>query len=152
VFDWSFSLTPLPAWPPRSAQYGSQEVVIPCELYASGLRPLQFGHWGHTIRQTRHSVSCLSVSIGKHTRRLGLGQASPSGAVRNRHWPGSSTDTHYSWLWVLLIALDGNFKMKRKNWAIKDPDMSMGHTYFVEDTQYQEYLPIAPSWQQHQVW
>jgi hypothetical protein len=49
-----------------------------------------------------------------------------------------------SFLFVLLIALDGNFKLKRKNRNIKDPELSNGWSYFVEEKAYQTFLGNAP--------
>jgi hypothetical protein len=48
--------------------------------------------------------------------------------------------TYYSYLYTLSVSLDGNFKLKRKFRSSKDPELSDGNTYSVNDQQYQAHL------------
>jgi hypothetical protein len=46
------------------------------------------------------------------------------------------------WLYTLFLALDANFRMTRKNVSseLKDPALSRGFSYFVEETAFKEHL------------
>jgi hypothetical protein len=48
----------------------------------------------------------------------------------------------YSWLYVLFLGIDANFHLKRKQVSndIFDPGLGKGYSYFVEETEYKEYL------------
>ncbi|KAF9461409.1 hypothetical protein BDZ94DRAFT_1221539 [Collybia nuda] len=48
----------------------------------------------------------------------------------------------YSWHHALFIGIDANFRLKRKNVSSDrvDPDLGKGFAYFVEESEYKEYL------------
>jgi hypothetical protein len=51
-----------------------------------------------------------------------------------------------SWLYRLYVAIDANFRLKRKlvSSAKADPGFSNGFSYFVSETPYKEFL--GPRW------
>lgn len=52
--------------------------------------------------------------------------------------------THHSlrWLYRLILGIDANFRLKRKNVSSerRDPSLNNGCAYFVEETKYKEHL------------
>lgn len=49
---------------------------------------------------------------------------------------------HRRWLYALFIAIDANFRLKRKAVSSDDvdPGLNAGWAYFVEETKYKSYL------------
>ena len=47
-------------------------------------------------------------------------------------------DSRY--LYTLFLAVDANFKLKRKNRGIDNPELAPGWASFVEETRYQVYI------------
>jgi hypothetical protein len=49
---------------------------------------------------------------------------------------------HCRWLYALFIAIDANFRLKRKAVSSDevDPGLNTGWAYFVEETKYKKYL------------
>lgn len=49
---------------------------------------------------------------------------------------------HCRWLYALFIAIDANFRLKRKAVSSDevDPGLNAGWAYFVEETKYKKYL------------
>lgn len=47
-----------------------------------------------------------------------------------------------SWMYALFVAIDANFRLKRKVVSnnITDPSLSCGWSYFVEEAGYKEFL------------
>jgi hypothetical protein len=56
-------------------------------------------------------------------------------------------DSDLRWLYALFIAIDANFRLKRR--AVSkdsvDPSLSQGWAYFVEETAYKSYLEANSS-------
>lgn len=50
--------------------------------------------------------------------------------------------SHQRWLYILILALDANFRLKRRIVSSNhlDPGLTTGLAYFVEETAYQEHL------------
>lgn len=48
----------------------------------------------------------------------------------------------YSWLYGLFLAIDANFRLKRKKVSsdASDPSLSKGWAYVVEESAYKEYI------------
>lgn len=48
------------------------------------------------------------------------------------------------YLHALFVAIDGNFRLKRKQVSSDalDPGLGQGHAYFVEETAYKDYLKL----------
>jgi hypothetical protein len=46
------------------------------------------------------------------------------------------------WLYATFLAIDANFRLKRRNVSSDeaDPSLSTGWSYFVEETEYKSYL------------
>ncbi|TDL16540.1 hypothetical protein BD410DRAFT_816721 [Rickenella mellea] len=49
-----------------------------------------------------------------------------------------------SWMYMLILAVDANFRLKLKDRGIKDPELGSGWAYFVETKKYQEVLDATP--------
>lgn len=47
---------------------------------------------------------------------------------------------YLSFLYILYLAVDANFKLKGKNRGIYDPELGPGWGLFVEESQYQNHL------------
>lgn len=56
--------------------------------------------------------------------------------------PDIAADGHPRWLYTLYIAIDANFRLRRKDVSSeeKDPGLSKGFAYLVDDTAFREYL------------
>jgi hypothetical protein len=85
-------------------------------------------------------MSSLSSTGDQPSRTLG-----ESTSRYNVHVPHSSTGfylPHASWLYVLFLALDANFRMSRKgvSSAERDPGLIQGHGYFVDSKSLMEHL------------
>ena len=48
----------------------------------------------------------------------------------------------FRFLYTLFIAIDANFKLKNKDWGIKDIELSPGGGCFVETEPYEEHLEV----------
>ena len=48
----------------------------------------------------------------------------------------------HSWLYAKFVALDANFRLRRKNVSSDqvDPGLSKGWSYFVEETSYKVFI------------
>lgn len=55
-----------------------------------------------------------------------------------------------SWLYTLFLALDANFRMSRKGVSTKerDPCLTEGHGYFVEDSGFLAHLEAHKGYRQ----
>jgi hypothetical protein len=47
---------------------------------------------------------------------------------------------HSGFLYILYLAVDANFKLKRKDHKIKDIKLMLGHGQFVEEMAYKEHI------------
>jgi hypothetical protein len=56
----------------------------------------------------------------------------------------------YSWLYALFLAIDANFRLKRKKVSSeeRDPSLGGGWSFFVEEKGYKEHL--GKYWNQKQ--
>ena len=51
-----------------------------------------------------------------------------------------SITIRYRWLYSLILAMDGNFKLKQKTRDIKDPEFGSGLAYFVNVKKFEDHL------------
>lgn len=100
------------------------------------------GQWDQA-RGTCRSLSCLSAAWEESSRRLD--GSTGRGGVRFPALPMISCKVLMlvsRWLYALIVGIDANFRLKRKNVSSdsKDPGLCPGWAYFVEEKAYKAHL------------
>ena len=58
------------------------------------------------------------------------------------YYPGINTNHLYRFLYILIVAMDANFRLKNimRSSLKRDPGLHTGFAYFPEDTPYQKHI------------
>ena len=61
---------------------------------------------------------------------------------RGCHHPGTNTNRSFRFLYVLIVAMDANFRLKNlmRSSLKRDPGLHTGFAYFPEDAPYQKHI------------
>jgi hypothetical protein len=95
--------------------------------------PLELGSAPSCVRHVRSPAS-TSQRIGFRHQRINGSRCIPNHVVH--------TNPYFSWLYSLFLAIDANFRLKRKAVSSDkaDPGLSHGWSYFVEEGSFKEHL------------
>jgi len=85
-------------------------------------------------------MSCLSTTWSKPSNQLG-----ECGLSNVRSWIVITSSLHrtdpcQSFLYILYLAVDANFKLKGKDRKLQDIELMPGGGAFVEESAYQEHI------------
>ncbi|TFY75854.1 hypothetical protein EWM64_g8158 [Hericium alpestre] len=110
---------------------------------------------GHRYKEFLHTVClyCLLMMAkwaGRGHDPMGMKGTSQGKCVVECPWcpqPGRNLPDNWQdvpeemkWLYALILAIDANFKMKRKQKKDTQKELGSGWAYFVEESSYQRYL------------
>lgn len=87
-------------------------------------------------------MPCLPSARQEPSGRLETGAAAAKVRLPLSAYPGSADLCRSSWLYRLYVAIDANFRLKRKKVSSDavDPSLNKGCAYVVEETAYKAHL------------
>ncbi|KAF8430758.1 hypothetical protein L210DRAFT_3614605 [Boletus edulis BED1] len=117
----------------------------------TGLTPIRKYRYAVFLRMVSewHNIKALQRSGRRHdpagidaTQEGDLAILCPACPQPGKNLPPNWEQSERQWLYALFVAIDANFRLKRRHVSseLKDPGLSQGWGYFIKDNKYKAYL------------